>query len=245
MDVWDATGLRRGWAILAALHDFIQFQAGRVLFRKSPKEGSVPLLPRLLLFFLWQVTGPSPSCQPCPFSFWWPGRNHQRERRCIGVMSSQQLSSFLIRSFSVLKLKVENNWGHRQYTHLPRDGYRVLWRERTPSHHLPSSKLPSSSSTDGSQFLAMLWGGGAHCLPCKVLGVTTLFSGIQALVVTIFVSRSGHLISCGCYFTWLLFIVCYCYLARGFGICFIFVCARACVWLASQKTYYTLSFMEH
>lgn len=39
MESEDTRGLQCGWAILAALHDFSQFQAGRVLFRKSPKRG--------------------------------------------------------------------------------------------------------------------------------------------------------------------------------------------------------------
>lgn len=76
----------------------------------------------------------------------------------------------------------------------------------------------------GSQLLAGLGGGGARRLPCQVLGVSTLYSGIQALVdwdcFCIKICAFSELLAVNLYMGVLMYC---CYLAREFGNCFIFV----------------------
>lgn len=105
-----------------------------------------------------------------------------------------------IRSLSVLKLKVENNWGHRQYAHLPRDGYLVVWRERPGLSAFGCAVRRRHTS-------------------CQVLGGTTLFSGIGTIFCRKF-HAFNELVAVTC--IWVLFNMCCCYLAREFGNCFIY-----------------------
>lgn len=99
-------------------------------FSEKVLRGEGPFIAKTLLFFPWQVTGPTPSCQPCPnFPFWWLTRSYQRERRCIWVMCSQQLSPFPIQIFPGSKVESFKTIGNIGTTPLPRGRHLVLWRE--------------------------------------------------------------------------------------------------------------------
>lgn len=127
-------------------------------------------------------------------------------------MSSQQLLSFPNQILVSSEIEGWEQVGTQAVCSPPETG--TLW---------------SGGNTQGSQRLAVLWGGGTHHLRCQVLGVTSLFSGIVTIFCLNF-HAFNELVAATC--IWLSFIMCCCYRAKNLAIALVFFF----LWLASQKS---------
>ena len=148
-------------------------------FQRVSWRGEGPFIAKTPLFFLWQVAGLTPVADlaHCHHGDWLG--TVKRERRCSWVMNSQQLLSFLTHIPLCSEVEALEQLG-TQAVHSSPKRWVPCGLERNAQGPLASPEAAFLLQCWWlSWFLAVL---RTHFFLCKVLGVITVFSRIQALV---------------------------------------------------------------